>query len=964
MRNLKKFLALVLAMMMVFSLMITVNAASWTDWTSSPDGTGFADDGSIPASYDEAVQVLSELGVFQGTDDGSEFEPNRTFTRAQVAAVVYRIATGDVTNKLVGQDGGYSSYKDLDENHWANAYINYDTIAGYMVGTDDGNFAPDRPVNGYEVLATILRVIGYDKNGEFTGATWQQKTSSTARTLNITSGISATQLQQPATRALVAELLFRTITKTTTVKYNAQFLEYETKYYTLAWDVFSLYGGGSNATPGAPNVPAGSPYDATQSAIMMNRADATADSFYGAPVAYWYQGRDNTTGRPATIIPVSFDATKTYTTAVTVQQVYADLGLSAASVPYNYQVDGTNGGITPGNLVKNNVNNQPIWVGDGTTGNLSSIKNFTDYGVLTEVYVADNQIFITSVNTYIDEVSRGYVDRNTRLYLTASATDASIDYVLAPNEDAVKAAVGDFEQGDVVIYHQYMFNSTSATDLLGLGNGNVYIDYATIHEPDVLDVTVVDTVDQPEVTPTSQDSNFRSTSKTYRYNPKYNLPLKPDASKSFLNDKDQGYVNRNSVYVDDYGYALHIEPYAAAAVQGYALVMKGGQPQEAQGSLNGVYVPYTVKLEDGSEVILNGAIQPNENASLYTNENEAKYTAKGMDIGLYYYVKLANDYYRLIRIDASATNLDASPNDTDLRMRNTYDNMGDITGSEIKRDDPDALATPSMISASSGVVPSDALLSDDTLFFVAEYNSDGTIKAFAKYQGLAEFPGVNARAANTVQDKANDITTGKIHVEYVYNTAKHEITMVVIRNANVKTGTGKAETRDTFILTNKKTVQHLYGSEYYNWYEDAIVSGSDKVMFARGDDMASKFTYHASSGDTVGKSATDASLSEMTPYEYKVEDGYITDVWVIAPEASGGYVYTVPGVLSATNGNVPQIVVAKNATIKEILGTQLVDRELKYLTSANAGTSGTAGWTVYVINKDATGRASLIYVKK
>ena len=50
MRNLKKFLALVLAMMMAFSLMVTANAAILKD---------YADSSSVESKYATAVDILT-----------------------------------------------------------------------------------------------------------------------------------------------------------------------------------------------------------------------------------------------------------------------------------------------------------------------------------------------------------------------------------------------------------------------------------------------------------------------------------------------------------------------------------------------------------------------------------------------------------------------------------------------------------------------------------------------------------------------------------------------------------------------------------------------------------------------------------------------------------------------------------------------------------------------------------------
>ena len=196
MRNLKKILALVLALVMSMSLMATANA--------------FTDDANVDATYDEAVTVLSNLKVFQGYDDGS-FQPKGSITRAEVAAIIYRIATGDVTDSQVGIYADYNKFDDVKSTSWYAGYVNYCANAEYIKGYDAKTFGPNDPVTGYQALAMILRAVGYDKNGEFTGANWQVQTASVGKQLHITDKVSAGTLGTAATREVVAEILFRSI---------------------------------------------------------------------------------------------------------------------------------------------------------------------------------------------------------------------------------------------------------------------------------------------------------------------------------------------------------------------------------------------------------------------------------------------------------------------------------------------------------------------------------------------------------------------------------------------------------------------------------------------------------------------------------------------------------------------------------------------------------------------------------
>ena len=169
MRNLKKFLALVMAMVMSFSLMLTANAASKYDQVKE-----WTDKDQVTEEFVEAVDVLSGMKIFQGDDRG--FAPGATITRAETAALIYRLATGDVDNVRAGLYANYGNFADVNESDWFAGYVGYCANAGYIKG-HGGYFNPYAPVTGYEALAMILRAVGYDKNHEFEGATWQTNVS-------------------------------------------------------------------------------------------------------------------------------------------------------------------------------------------------------------------------------------------------------------------------------------------------------------------------------------------------------------------------------------------------------------------------------------------------------------------------------------------------------------------------------------------------------------------------------------------------------------------------------------------------------------------------------------------------------------------------------------------------------------------------------------------------------------------
>ena len=217
MRNLKKFLALVLAMVMAFSLMVTANAAH--------AGTQYNDEDTVTPAFSEAVEVLTGMGIFQG--DSGSFRPASNITRAEVAAIIYRLVTGDTGTDKMDLYTTRHPFTDVRSDAWYAGYVGYLYNAKIIKGTTATTFNPAGNVTGYEVLAMILRAVGYDKNDEFTGPTWTVEVASTATTLGILQDVNSTHygdtLHLASRRDVVASLLFRTAAYVPMVQYTLAF---------------------------------------------------------------------------------------------------------------------------------------------------------------------------------------------------------------------------------------------------------------------------------------------------------------------------------------------------------------------------------------------------------------------------------------------------------------------------------------------------------------------------------------------------------------------------------------------------------------------------------------------------------------------------------------------------------------------------------------------------------------------
>ena len=384
----------------------------------------FKDADKVNETYAEAVDVLAGMKVFQGYTDGS-FQPEGSITRAEVAAIVYRLYTGDVADKQASLYASYNKFNDMNGAAWAKGYIGYCANAGLVKGYDAKTFAPQDKVTGYQALAMILRAVGYDKNGEFVGADWQLHVAQTAQQLGVLKNVKGEDLNAAASRQLVAELLFQTAANVPMVNYTAAL------GYT---NLDAILNGKTNATLGYKN------FGLTKSA---DQNDA-----WGRPYYTWYGEYNNVTGyqkntKDAFYATVKATPVKTYTTAVKECDVATDLGLKAKTT-YPIYVNG-----------KDNKANFTVEPTD-------TINVLGAQGRLTEVY-ADRIVMIDTYLAKVENVSPATFDKAGHLakyaVMELSVYDKTNASTTIFESDSVDFT---YAKGDYVLLNAYTKSYSSA----------------------------------------------------------------------------------------------------------------------------------------------------------------------------------------------------------------------------------------------------------------------------------------------------------------------------------------------------------------------------------------------------------------------------------------------------------------------------------------------------------------------
>ena len=210
----KKFLSLVLALVMTMSL-VTVSAGA----------KDFTDDSEI--TYKEAVDVISALGVVDGYSDG-DFRPDDVLTRGAAAKIICNLILGPTTASALS--AGTAPFKDVPVTNTFAGYITYCSQQGIISGYADGTFRPTGTLSGNAFMKMLLGALGYDSSIEgYTGPNWQVSVIKQASGIGLDDGNDEFVGSQAVTRQEAALYAFNML--------QATMVEYDKKDTIVVGDI-------------------------------------------------------------------------------------------------------------------------------------------------------------------------------------------------------------------------------------------------------------------------------------------------------------------------------------------------------------------------------------------------------------------------------------------------------------------------------------------------------------------------------------------------------------------------------------------------------------------------------------------------------------------------------------------------------------------------------------------------------
>ena len=584
----KRFLSLVLSLVMVMSL-VTISAGA----------KDFTDDEKI--TYDEAVAVISEIGVVSGDKDGS-FRPTDSLTRQAAAKIICNMILGPTTAVELHADT--APYRDVPANYEFAGYIAYCQKQGIISGYNDGTFRPTAPLTGYAFMKMLLGALGYDaKVEQYEGPNWSINVAKRALGIGLAEGqTSEFSGIKPVTREEAALYAFNTL--------QADLVKYGTRLTTNV--------NGTEVTLASGEAESRT-WESQQTRVNNIREDNIvqfAEEYFRKlekergrddferPGYTWLYDREEI----GTYVDWSLQVGENYTKGVSGRDLY-DL-LDATNLKENDLTYYANG-LVPG--ADNPTANDPASFANGGDNiivrddvNRANQKDvgITGNGVLTQVFLDKDhkEITVTSISTFLVKATGDYNEKreDAPFDVYTKYGDYTTGHSFTKNVDIDDcAAVADVKEDDWFLAKITYKNNPGCN---GTSDGNV----VELVEPEILDESTVTKFSASKtglgngnVTKvTVGGTEYKNNENAY-----YDTDVLDEYDATLLTDA------KYNVYLDEYGFFIGVDLFEGT--KNYVFITGFDRPTSN----------LSIKTADAAAIFLDGTMQNIKVNVSATNDN-------------------------------------------------------------------------------------------------------------------------------------------------------------------------------------------------------------------------------------------------------------------------------------------------------------------------------------------------------
>lgn len=223
MKNMKRFLSVAMAVLMMFALVISASAKTVYEFDDTKDVAANSDNRSYLASnkyFEDALQMMVDLEIITGRATSGELnlDASAPVTRLEFVTMLYKFMNGGSV-----PNSSFATLNPFTDIPWGPEYAGWAHSSGIAAGIGDNKFGSSNSIKMVDAVTFLIKALGVKPEYEnFTGDNYTTQAMIIGNYLGLIPGDFSVANQNALTRAEVA-CLFNFALESPMQEYNVSY---------------------------------------------------------------------------------------------------------------------------------------------------------------------------------------------------------------------------------------------------------------------------------------------------------------------------------------------------------------------------------------------------------------------------------------------------------------------------------------------------------------------------------------------------------------------------------------------------------------------------------------------------------------------------------------------------------------------------------------------------------------------